>query len=243
MNNAKRELPVDSEKNNYLYKDDYIPFIVKWGRITCFLGLILSFAPLFVLTFIYGLIPDASSILTGFIAIAGVAAVLWIIEPISYYPILGIPGTYMSFLSGNIANLRLPCATAAQKAADVEPGTEKGAIISTLGIAVSIIVNVLILTLGVLLGSSLLASLPDGVKEMFNYILPALFGAIFGQFAISQPKIGIFAITVALIMAWLMKSGHLSFLPGHPSYAVIITSIFGTIMFGKFLYNKGIIGK
>ncbi|WP_218838243.1 small-conductance mechanosensitive channel [Bacillus sp. FJAT-45350] len=243
MSNAKMEIPVESEKKTFSYKDDYIPFIVKWGRITCFLGLILSFTPLFVLTFVYGLTPDASSILAGFIAIAGVAAVLWIIEPISYYPILGIPGTYMSFLSGNISNLRLPCATAAQKAANVQPGTDKGSIISTLGIAVSIIVNVLILTIGVFVGASLLAGLPDGVREMFNYILPALFGAIFGQFAIAQPKIGVFAIIVAIIMAWLLRNGYLAFLPGHPSYAVIICSIFGTIMFGRYLYNKGLLGK
>lgn len=66
----------------------------------------------------------------------------------------------------------------AQVAAKVESGTEKGSIVATLGMAVSIIINVSVLTIGVILGNSILAMLPDSVKAALGYLLPALFGAL-----------------------------------------------------------------
>ena len=75
-------------------------------------------------------------------------------EPISYFLIVGVAGTYMAFVSGNISNLRIPCAMIAQKAAGVEPGTDKGSIVATLGMAVSIILALcLFLAIGVRKGS------------------------------------------------------------------------------------------
>lgn len=234
-----------SEENNVdinnSYENEYIPYVVKWGRITNLLGVLLSFGPIFVLTFIYKLVPDVDSIISGAVAIWSVIALFWIIEPVSYFPILGIPGTYMSFLSGNISNLRLPCSAVAQEAAGVEVGTEKGTIIATLGIAVSIIINVVILTLGVIAGTSILSALPPSVTSALNYILPALFGAIFAQFAMAQPKIGAIALCIGLIMTWLLNNGFLSFLPGYPAYAVIIVCVFGTIFISKKLLEKGYI--
>ena len=62
----------------------------------------------------------------------------------------------MAFLSGNISNMRIPCASMAQVAADVEPGTEKGSVIATIGMAVSIMINTSVLTVGAILGTSVL---------------------------------------------------------------------------------------
>ena len=83
---------------------------------------------------------------------------IWFVEPISYFPIVGVAGTYMAFVSGNISNLRIPCAMIAQKAAGVEPGTDRGSIVATLGMAVSIIVNVIILAAGIFAGAQVLIS-------------------------------------------------------------------------------------
>lgn len=139
----------------------------------------------------------------------------------------------MSFLSGNIGNLRLPASVAALQAAKEEAGTERGSIIATIGIAVSIIVNVLMLTAGVILGSSILGALPPSVVAALNNILPALFGAMLAQQFVPNPKIGSVAVALAGIMFALMKTGCLAFLPGTPSYAVVIVSVFGTILIGR----------
>ena len=65
-------------------------------------------------------IPFFSAIVNGFIGIASAVGVVWIVEPISYFPIIGVSGTYMAFISGNVRNLRIPCAMVAQKIAGVE---------------------------------------------------------------------------------------------------------------------------
>ncbi len=222
---------------NY-YSENYIPSIIRWGKITMLLGIVTCFLPAVVISFVYGYMPPISAIIAGTIAQISVSGAFYIVEPISYFPILGIPGTYLTFLSGNTSNMRVPCSSVAQEAAGVEMGTEKGSIISTIGIAVSILVNIAVLTLGAIFGSMLLSLLPESLKSALNFMLPALFGAVFGQFAISRPKLAGVAAVIALGMTWLLKNGFLSFLPGTPSYAVILVCVFGSIFAGKLLYKK-----
>ena len=224
-------------KNQY-YSNTYIPNIVKWGKITMLLGIITCFLPAIVMSVIYGYMPPWSAILAGTISQMSVSGAFYVVEPISYFPILGIPGTYLTFLSGNTSNMRVPCSSVAQEAAGVELGTEKGSVISTIGIAVSIIVNIVILTLGAVGGNVIIGMLPAGMKEALNFLLPALYGAVFGQFAISRPKLAGVAVVIAFGMNWLLKNGFLSFLPGTPSYAVILVAVFGSIFAGKLIYKK-----
>src|SRR5690554_1479463 len=172
-----------------IYEGVFLPDIIKWGRITNILGLVLAFGPALVLAVVFKLVPPASAILTGFISIASAVGVLWFVEPMSYFPIVGVAGTYMAFLSGNISNLRIPSAAAAQNVAGVQPGSEEGSIIATIGMSVSVLVNIVILALGVFAGTTILASLPENVVQALNYLLPSLFGALFVQFALSKPKL------------------------------------------------------
>lgn len=228
---------MENNQSNY-YAKTYIPSIIKWGKLTMLLGILLCFAPALVVSGIYGYMPPISAIIAGTISQISVSGAFYIVEPISYFPILGIPGTYLTFLSGNTSNMRVPCASVAQEAAGVEMGTEKGSVISTIGIAVSILVNVVILTLGAVGGNAILAILPVGIQNALNFLLPALYGAVFGQFAITRPKLAVVAVVIAFGMNWLLKNNFLSFLPGTPSYAVILVAVFGSILAGKMLYKK-----
>ncbi len=228
---------MENKQSNY-YAKTYIPSIIRWGKITMLLGILLCFAPALVISGIYGYMPPISAIIAGTISQISVSGAFYIVEPISYFPILGIPGTYLTFLSGNTSNMRVPCASVAQEAAGVEMGTEKGSVISTIGIAVSILVNVVILTLGAVGGNAILAILPVGIQNALNFLLPALYGAVFGQFAITRPKLAVVAVVIAFGMNWLLKNNFLSFLPGTPSYAVILVAVFGSILAGKMLYKK-----
>ena len=132
--------------NKEYYNKVYIPGIVKWGKITMLLGIITCFGPALVISVIYGCMPPVSAIIAGTIAQISVSGAFYIVEPISYFTVLGPVGTYMAFLSGNISNMRVPCAGMAQVAADVEPGTEKGSIVSVIGMATSIVINVSVLS-------------------------------------------------------------------------------------------------
>ena len=223
------------------YDREYMPFIVRWGRITNLLGVVLCFLPALVLTFGFGFNPGLTAIITGALAQISGSCIFWFVEPISYFPVLGIPGTFMAFLAGNGSSLRLPCSAAAQDSAGVVPGTEQGTIISTVGITVSIFINVALLSVGVILGTSVLGRLPASVVSALGLILPALFGAMFAQFAVAQPKIGAIAIVLALGMTFLANNGFLAFFPGQPAYVIIIVAVFGTIALSKLLFNKGLI--
>ena len=109
-------------KNDY-YSGTYIPGIVKWGKITLLLGIFAGFLPALVMAF-RGYMPPVSAIIAGTLMQISVSGAFYIVEPISYFPILGIPGTYLTFLSGNTSNMRVPCSSVAQEAAGVEMGTE-----------------------------------------------------------------------------------------------------------------------
>lgn len=99
--------------NKEYYNKVYIPDIVKWGKITMLLGIITCFGPALVISVIYECMPPVSAIIAGTIAQISVSGAFYIVEPISYFPILGIPGTYLTFLSGNTSNMRVPCSSVA----------------------------------------------------------------------------------------------------------------------------------
>ena len=214
-----------------IYNEEYLPFMIRYGRLTLSLGIIAALVPGIILSFGFGIMPPISALLASTMAIVSMSAPNYIIEPVSYSPILGIPGTYMSFLSGNISNMRLPCSIAAQKAAEVESGTEEGSILSTIGIAVSILVNISILTIGVILGGSVLSKIPAEVVEKLNLILPALFGSVFGQVFLQDKKLGLVAIVISVLTIILSKQGII------PQSLVVLICVFGTILIARAMYK------
>lgn len=221
--------------NHTIYEKEYLPFIIKWGRITNWTALVLCFSPALVLAVGFGLMPPFSAILSGFLAITSAVGVIWFVEPISYFPIVGVAGTYMAFISGNISNLRIPCAMIAQKAAGVEPGTDRGSIVATLGMAVSIIVNVIILAAGIFAGAQVLQQLPAFVINALQLLLPALFGAIFVQFAMSKLKLAPIVLALCLLLAIGVRKGIV------PGFASTLIAVFASIAIAIFFYKKNII--
>ena len=156
-------------------------------------------------------------------------AIYSVVEPICYFPILGLPGTYMSFLSGNIGNMRVPCAVIAQESLGVEPGTKKAELIATLGIAGSIFTNIIIITIAAIGGQALLSLFPPVVITAFKYVSSAIFGAMFAMFASKNLKYGTFALVI--VMAMLLSKAL-------PVYLMIPIAVFSTAAFGIFDYNK-----
>ena len=218
--------------NSDFYKYEYTPKINRIGKLTGYLGVLVAFTPALVLAVVYGIVPKPAALLTAFISGASAFGVLWFVEPISYFPVVGPAGTYMAFLSGNISNMRIPCASMAQVAAEVEPGTEKGSIIATLGMAVSIIINVSVLTIGAILGSSVLAMLPDSVKAALNYLLPALFGALFVQFGMKMIKHSVIMVVIAFALYFAIGMGVFNWLPGASNWLGTLGCVFISIAVG-----------
>lgn len=223
--------------NNY-FENEYLPKMHRVGTITNILGVVLSFAPAAILAVVYGLLPDWGALLTAFIAALSAFGFLWIVEPISYFTVVGPIGTYMAFLSGNISNMRVPCASMAQVSAGVEPGTDKGSIIATIGMAVSVIINISVLTIGVILGSSILSKMPPAVTEALNYLLPALFGALLMQFGLKQKNLAVVMLIFSIIMCIAINAGVFSWLPGASNYLGTLSSVFVAIAITLYQTNK-----
>lgn len=223
---------------NHYFEKEYLPKMHRIGTITNILGVILSFAPAAVLAVVYGLLPDWGALLTAFIAALSAFGFLWFVEPISYFTVVGPIGTYMAFLSGNISNMRVPCASMAQVSAGVEPGTDQGSVIATIGMAVSVIINVSVLTIGVILGSSVLAMLPASVTEALNYLLPALFGALLMQFGLKQKSLGVTMLVFSILMCIAINAGVFSWLPGASNYLGTLSSVFVAIAITLYQSNK-----
>lgn len=220
------------------FEKEYMPKMHRIGKLTGFLGVVLSFLPALMLAVVYGLLPDPAALLTAFVACASAFGFLWVVEPISYFTVLGPVGTYMAFLSGNISNMRVPCASMAQVSAGVEPGTEKGQIISVIGMATSIIINVSVLTIGVILGSSVLSQLPAAVTEALNYLLPALFGALLMQFGMKRLGFASGMLVFAVLIYIAIKAGIFSWLPGASNYLGTLASVFVAIGVTLASYKK-----
>lgn len=149
----------------------------------------------------------------------------------------------MAFLSGNIANMRVPCSAIAQEAAGVAEGSDEGTIIATIGIAVSIIVNLVILTAGVLAGAYVFELLPQIVKDGLNLMLPALFASMLASNIVKLPKLALVSVPLSFCMTMLKKTNVLAaFLPSWAVMPIVIlTSVFGTMGLGLVMVNKGII--
>ena len=145
--------------------------------------------------------PNWQHVLAGLGSVAPMYWAVGIVEVITFIPMLGAGGSYLSFVTGNISNLKLPCAINALENANADPKTEEGEIISTIAIAVSSIVTTIIVALGVALIVPLNPIISSPVlTPAFEQLLPALFGAL-GVALISKSwKIAIAPIILMLIL-------------------------------------------
>ena len=205
------------------YEQSFTQPIIKYGRMTNLLAFFLCFLPALTVWLVFDTFPGVENIFTGWVMIASIYLVYAIVEPISYYPILGLPGTYMSFLSGNIGNMRVPCSAIAQEAVGTTPGSKKAELVSTLAIAGSMITNLVVVTAAALGGAALMSIFPPVVIEAFNYASPAIFGAMFSMYASKNLKYGSFALVLVLIMLLVIKV--------LPAFAMIPIAVFGTVAF------------
>ena len=150
---------------------------------------------------------------------------------------LGAGGSYLSFVTGNISNLKLPCALNALEQAGVKANSEEGEVISTVAIAVSSIVTTAIIILGVLLITPLTPVLQAEVlRPAFAQLIPALFGGLGVVFISKNWKISVAPVTLMLLL--------FIFVPALNAGTVGIMvpfSVLFTLGVSRILYKKGML--
>ena len=178
--------------------------------------------------------PNLGNILQGLGTVAPMYWAVGVVEVITFIPMLGAGGSYLSFVTGNISNLKLPCAIRALENAEADPKTEEGEIISTIAIAVSSIVTTVIVAIGVALIVPLNPIISNPVlTPAFEQLLPALFGAL-GVALISKSwKIAIAPIILMLILFIFVPALDASMVGIMVPVGVVFTIFTSRIMYKK----------
>ena len=215
----------------------YMDSVHYYGRIWGLVAAVVILLFPVSVAILFRALPDPYGILRGMLGVAPMFWTVGVIEVFTYVPMLGSGGSYLGFVSGNVTNLKVPCALNAMDKAEVSPTSEEGEVISTIAIAVSTIVTTLIIALGVLMIVPLTPILnSETLTPAFDNVLPALFGAIGVVYISKNWKIAIAPITLMLVLfffvPWLTQGLVGIMVPVGVLFAVAVS---------RKLYTKGLL--
>ncbi len=222
------------ENKSYL-NSSYMNKVHRWGAIWNLSIMVLFILYPVLVMVLFGGIPDWKALGIGLIATAPMYWAVGVIETITYIPMLGAGGSYLSFVTGNISNLKLPCALNAMDQAGVKANSEAGEVISTISIAVSSIVTTIVIVLGVVLIIPLTPILNSpALTPAFDQMLPALFGGLGVVFISKNWKIAVAPVALMLILFISIPALN----AGTVGIMVPVSAVF-TIAVSRFMYKKG----
>jgi len=215
-------------------KRDYVESVHFYGRIWVATGIFLMLMVPVAICVYYNAWPEIQHVFKGLLGVAPIFWTVGIIEVFTYAPMLGTGGTYLGFITGNLTNLKVPCALNAMEAAKVEASSEEGEVISTIAIASSAIVTTLVIALGVLMLGYLQPILESPMlTPAFDNILPALFGGLGVVYISKNWKLAV-APLAFMVALFLM-------VPSLASSVGVLVPVGALVAIGaaRLLYKKG----
>ncbi len=240
-----------NKKEKIVITDSFQAWAHKWGRVGTLIALIYMIALPFIVLACYDSVPSFGEVVNlGTISILMIYIPVGFSEAISYTPILGA-SSYLTFITGNIMNLKLPCAVNAMKLAKKEPNTPEGEAISSVAVAVCSIMTVIILALAAALSAwiSPVFEIPN-VKTASNYLIPALFGSLtLGLFAstgtgkkvVKNGIMGVIPVIVIItVLSLIARIAAGSSLFGMVGFLILFMLPI-TIISSRIMWKKGII--
>ena len=193
-------------KKEFSY-DAYMARTHWLGRIFSVAVLIMLVGAPFVIGGILGAMPDLAAAGKGIITVGLIWIGSGIVEYLVYTPMLGAGGSYLAFITGNLINMKIPCAINARELTGAKTGTPENEVISTLSIAASSLVTILVLALGVLLMIPLQPVLQSpALQPAFANVVPALFGAMAYKYFRKSPLLALVPLTVMTVLFTLVPS-------------------------------------
>ena len=215
----------------YSFERSWTKPAIRLGQITVSTTIVACFLPNIYHAITYGVFPSLEEIGASLSILAMVFASSWIVQPITFSAVFGTAGTYMAVLAGSMSQIRIPASIAAQEVVGTESGSPKAEVVSVLGIAGSVIMSIVVLTVFILFGAGIMSVLPESISTaLTTLIFPALFGAMFGSLLMSGWKIAILVFPVIELLALFS---------GMPDWALILISVFGSIIVMRLLYKNG----
>ena len=213
----------------------YLDSVHRDGRIWNLSVMVLLMAFPIVVALVFNVIPDWKALGIGLLATAPMYWAVGAIETVTFVPMLGAGGSYLSFVTGNISNLKLPCALNALEQNEVSANSEEGEVISTIAIATSSIVTTIIIIIGVICIVPLTPILEAAVLEpAFAQILPALFGGLGVAFVSKNWKISVAPILLMLVLFICIPALN----EGTVGIMVPVSALF-TMAVARIMYKRG----
>ena len=216
---------------------NHLDSVHRYGRIWNLSVMVLLLAFPVAVSVIFGVLPDWKALGVGLVATAPMYWAVGAIETVTFVPMLGAGGSYLSFVTGNISNLKMPCALNALEQNEVSANSEEGEIISTIAIATSSIVTTVIIIIGVICIVPLTPILSAPVlAPAFEQILPALFGGLGVAFVSKNWKLAVAPVVLMLILFIFVPALD----SGTVGIMVPVSALF-TIGTGRILYKRGVL--
>lgn len=163
-------------------REEFNKWVHKFGILSSlFLMLGMTLFPV-AISLVYGVWPDFKQLMPAFIAVVLFMAPWWPGETIGYMSLMGPGALYMSFITGNVTNLRMPATVGTLNALGIEPNTDKCHTIAIIACGASIITTVVVVAIGVIIAVPLRPVLEaPALKPAFDYVIPAIFGGLVAQ--------------------------------------------------------------
>ena len=221
-----------NEKEKFF--EDFNKGLHRIGKITMLLGMLVLMAVPFIVAGVYGASIDVNGFWAGFAKVAVIYIPVSIVEFLVYAPMLGAGGSYISFITGNVTNMKIPCAMNARDIAGTQVGTPENEIISTISTATSAIVTTLVIVVGVILLVQLQPVLQSEVlAPAFDYVVPALFGALGLKYFTKSPQIAVIPVVLMSLLCIFVPSMIAQ------TSTLIIPSGALALLIGFLLFKKG----
>lgn len=204
-------------ENKEIYFKTYNARTHTIGRIVSAITVLLLIGAPFLIGAVLGAMPDLSATAKGFVSVGIVWVVSSVVEFLIYTPMLGAGGGYLAFITGNLINMKIPCAVNARDIVEAKTGTPENEIISTLSIATSSLVTIVVLAVGVLLLVPLQPILQSvALQPAFENVVPALFGAMAYKYFRGNMKIAVLPLVIMSLLFIFIPS-----LTGSTSFMII----------------------
>lgn len=213
---------------------NYENSIHRTGRIWMSTAVLVILSVPLAISIYFNTWPEFGPLMGGLLPILMIYVPIGIIEVFTFSPMLGSGATYLAFTTGNLTNLKVPCALNALEIAGVEPGSDEGEVLSTIAVATSSLVTNLVLVVGVLLFVQLTPILASPLlKPAFENILPALFGALGYLYISKNWKLAVVPLTLMVIIFMLA--------PDAPVGVLIPVGALSAIGAARMLYNRNML--
>ena len=207
MEEKKMQQPQGSEVKKQDFLEDFNKALHRIGRCMLIVSIILLVGVPFVIGAINGVTPSLKGFLVGFAKVGIIYIPVAIVEFLVYTPMLGVGGSYLAFITGNVTNMKIPCAMNARDIAKTKVGTPENEIISTISVATSAIVTTLVIVAGVILMIPLRPVLENPVLvPAFDNVVPALFGALGLKYFMKSPKIAAIPVLSMTLLCVLVPA-------------------------------------